>query len=84
MPAGIIRVACGGYKVAVGSACLLRGCGAMAPQAAMAILVRKPQRAEALLPWMQALVLAHTAYFIASPGWAPAHPARNFLSALRT
>lgn len=34
----------------------------------MAILVRKPQRAEALLPWMRALVLAHTAYFIASPG----------------
>ncbi len=34
----------------------------------MAILVRKPQRAEALLPWARALILAHTAYFIASPG----------------
>lgn len=36
-------------------------------QAAVAIMARKPQRAHQLMPWMQALVLAHAAYFIASP-----------------
>lgn len=36
-------------------------------QAAVAIMARKPQRAQQLMPWMQALVVAHAAFFIASP-----------------